>query len=110
MKIVGLPPSRLWSALLSADEATDDDVVGVPPNISLQWTVLILVITSVLSLVATLFIGDAQQANDNADIIHERGMGVVIGSHLVPSFYLALQLSLLPCGGGSIQLGGCTLT
>ena len=51
-KIVGLPPNRLWSALLSADEATDDDVVGVPP-ISLQWTVLTLVITSILSLVAT---------------------------------------------------------
>ena len=115
-KIVGLPPNRLWSALLSADEATDDDAGGVPSKICdndiknevyLQWTVLILVITSVLSLVATLFFGDAQQTNDN-NIIHERGMGVVIGSHLVPIFYLALQLSLLPYGGGSIQLDNNT--
>ncbi|KAL7537338.1 hypothetical protein ACHAXR_007748 [Thalassiosira sp. AJA248-18] len=85
-KIVGLPSSLrflLFEWLL----------VDVAAGWSLQMTLQILTITSILSLITILSYGESVRKNDIDT--HKRGVGLVMGSHLIPIFYFALQLHIL---------------
>ncbi|KAL7544185.1 hypothetical protein ACHAWF_007563 [Thalassiosira exigua] len=64
---------------------------------SFPWEALALLATSLVSLISILLFGDAQ-ATDGTFRDHKRGTGIVVGSHLIPIFYWALQLSI-SCGG-----------
>jgi len=103
-----------WPAWLST-EANDDvassiaNGCGIADNDdSLQISLLALVITSIISLSTILIFGDIQ---DNGSNDHKRGMGVVMGSHLIPIFYLALQIYLKDeIVLDDISMGSCTTT
>mmetsp|Transcript_22280 Transcript_22280/g.40141 ORF Transcript_22280/g.40141 Transcript_22280/m.40141 type:complete len:792 (+) Transcript_22280:558-2933(+) len=87
IKIIGLPTTIiLWSNRGSVES----------DHFLLQWMLLILVITSILSLIAILFFGDTP-CHDNGHA-KSRGMGITMGSHLIPLLYLALQLLFVPSG------------
>jgi dolichol kinase len=65
---------------------------------SLQWPLSALVATSILSLIAILLFGDAKESDesDNSGLrghCRNRGVGIVMGSNLVPLHYMAFLLS-----------------
>ena len=62
-------------------------------NSLLMFPLCILVVTVIISLATIISFGDAQENNDN--IVNQqskRGMGIVVGSHLVPLLYMAMIL------------------
>jgi dolichol kinase len=83
-----------WFVFVSEQSRTRDDVS------LLQWSLLVLVVTSILSLVAILVFGDihanGNDSDDNPREQNKRGFGIVMGSHLVPLLNMALLLSILP--------------
>eukprot|EP00584_Thalassiosira_punctigera_P027252 CAMPEP_0172578644 /NCGR_PEP_ID=MMETSP1067-20121228/138841_1 /TAXON_ID=265564 ORGANISM="Thalassiosira punctigera, Strain Tpunct2005C2" /NCGR_SAMPLE_ID=MMETSP1067 /ASSEMBLY_ACC=CAM_ASM_000444 /LENGTH=550 /DNA_ID=CAMNT_0013371343 /DNA_START=15 /DNA_END=1664 /DNA_ORIENTATION=- len=98
IKIVRLPPT-LWSKLLPVESAVDGATIytceSIEGGYSLQWVLPALVVTSVLSLIAIMFFGDSDcPANFYTN---SRGTGIVVGSHLIPLLYLAMQPFVL-CG------------
>ena len=94
--------------LLCIKIGTGGDVLLVPTTYadsdiiiedSLQGPLSVLVTTSILSLIAILLFGDATERYDDDDSGHrrhcnDRGMGIVMGSNLVPLHYMAFLLSL----------------
>ena len=102
----GHVPPVTWFPLLS-NESTGGDVLLAPATCansdivivdSLQGTLSTVVATSILSLIAILLFGDAMESDDGDDSglrrhSNKRGMGIAIGSNLVPLHYMAFLLS-----------------
>jgi len=59
---------------------------------SLQFCLVLLTVTSILSLVIILFFVNEVKKNNKSNTQHnnKRGLGLVIGSHLVPLCYMAI--------------------
>lgn len=79
------------------DQSTTRDVVSL-----MQWSLLVLVVTSILSLVAIIVFGgihangNGNGSDNNPREPNKRGFGIVMGSHLIPLLYMVLLLSILP--------------
>ena len=79
---------------------------------SLQRPLSVLVATSILSLIAVLLFGDATECDDDDDGGHrrhcnDRGMGIVMGSNLIPLHYMAFLLSLPRRGHSEYENDSC---
>ena len=64
-------------------------------NSLLMFPLCILVVTVIISLAAIISFGDVQENENNDNIVNQqskRGMGIVVGSHLVPLLYMAMIL------------------
>lgn len=76
----------------SGDENSQCATSIIFDNDSFQWSLLILVITSMLSLVITVIFGDTTNIVDDRlrrNSSNSRGSGIAMGSNLVPLHYMA---------------------
>ena len=93
IKIVGLSqlPQQLQQFRLhrfntAKDAEISSNICGkIGSDESLQFSLLLLVITSTISLVTILLYGDNTKR-------YKRGLGIAMGSHLIPNLYMAMQL------------------
>lgn len=75
-------------SMMSVTTCADTSIIF--DNDSFQWSLLILFITSILSLVTILLFGDTSCNN--------RGAGIAMGSNLVPLHYMAYIISTTRVG------------
>ena len=61
---------------------------------SLQFCLILLIVTSIISLAIILLFENDVKKNNKSNTHHnnKRGLGLVIGSHLVPLCYMAMYL------------------
>lgn len=143
IKIIGLPSVVSLKHLLGVGGAANGDAVATntsPYNeeacSSLQWLLLVLVLSAMLSFVAITCCGDdgigntCKQKSSNATTIRtlshdsnsntnglskhdsynskSRGIGVAIGTHLIPLLYISIHIFL--CNNTNSQLQPGTTT
>ena len=111
----GHAPPASWFPLLGGDviltpTTCASNVIVIED--SLQGPLSTLVATSILSLIAILLFGDAMESDDGDDIglrrhSNNRGMGIAIGSNLVPLHYMAFLLSLSRRGHVECDCDSC---
>ena len=116
----GHVPPALWFPLLSK-ESTSGDALLTPTTCassvisveeSLKGPLSKVVATSILSLIAILLFGDATESDDGDESglrrhCNNRGMGIAIGSNLVPLHYMAFLLSTFRSGHVECESDSC---
>lgn len=78
-------------SMMSITTCADSSIIF--DNDSFQWSLLILVITSILSLVITVLFGDTTNIKDSRLLHNCNNRGAAMGSNLVPLHYMAYIIS-----------------